>query len=96
MTYRDQLYYLDFNSVTVEYELGFENQQGQQGAATFSQKGNMVIWGKVDLQEEDNAQFFNISKSKVFLEKDNEVSISISLEQEGVDAVQELEDLFGR
>ena len=56
----------------------------------------MVIWGKVVLQEEDNAQFFNISKSKVFLEKDNDVSISINLEQEGVDAVQELEDLFGR
>lgn len=75
VVYKDKEYFLDFKKVKVEYDIGFEDQKGNQGRATYSQKGNMLIWGKVDLQEEDNAQFFNISMSKVDLQEDKEIKI---------------------
>lgn len=56
----------------------------------------MIIWGKVDLVEADNAKFFNISMSKVDLQQDKSIKITKKLAKEGKEAKEELLDLFSR
>lgn len=50
----------------------------------------MIIWGKVDLVEEDNAKFFNISMTKVDLQQDKSITITKKLANEGKEAKEEL------
>lgn len=62
--------------VEVDVAIEFMDIKGQQGKAEYKQRGTMLIWGHVDLSQEN--LFFNVSKAQVQMDIIDEDEITIT------------------
>ncbi len=76
VSYKSHQFYVTVPQVEVDVAIEFMDNKNQQGKAEYKQRGKMLIWGQVDLTQEE--VFFNISKAQVQMDIIDEDEISIT------------------